>query len=106
MAPPLLEALQASVLVAARHSPGEVAPAAILWPDADGQWQALVPGLFMPGDKLVDRSSVLRWTPSIRWEEDRGKEPERPKADSPGSGLGRQDLEFQARGTGSESQDR
>jgi hypothetical protein len=41
----LLEAMQASLLGAARHSPGEVAPAAILWPDADGQWQALVPQL-------------------------------------------------------------
>lgn len=41
----LLEALQASLLAAARHSSGEVAPAAILWPDADGQWQALVPQL-------------------------------------------------------------
>ena len=41
----LLEALQTSLLAAARHSPGEVPPAAILWPDADGQWQSLIPQL-------------------------------------------------------------
>ena len=38
----LLEAVQASLLAASRHAPGEVAPAAILWPDADGQWMPLV----------------------------------------------------------------
>lgn len=41
----LLKTLQASLLAAARHSLGEVAPAAVLWPDADGQWQALAPQL-------------------------------------------------------------
>lgn len=41
----LLELLVRSLEQAGRHSPGEVAPAAILWPDADGQWQVLVPQL-------------------------------------------------------------
>lgn len=38
----LLEALQKSLSVAGRHAPGEVAPAAILWPDPDVQWQGLI----------------------------------------------------------------
>ena len=53
----LLEAIQASLWAAARHSPGEAAPAAILWPDADGQWQSLItqlqnlmPQLLLLGD--------------------------------------------------------
>lgn len=41
----LLQALTASLIAAARHAPGEVAPAVILWPDADGQWQPLLPQL-------------------------------------------------------------
>jgi len=41
----LLEAVQASLGAAARHAPGEVAPAVILWPDADGQWLPLIPQL-------------------------------------------------------------
>jgi len=41
----LIEALQKSLLSATRHIPGEAPPAAILWPDADGQWQALIPQL-------------------------------------------------------------
>lgn len=41
----ILEAMQRSLSHTARHSPGEVAPAAILWPDADGQWQSLIPQL-------------------------------------------------------------
>ncbi len=41
----LLETLQRSLAQATRHSPGEVAPAAILWPDADSQWQPLIPQL-------------------------------------------------------------
>jgi hypothetical protein len=41
----ILEALQRSLAHAARHSPGEMAPVAILWPDADGQWQSLIPQL-------------------------------------------------------------
>ena len=46
----LFEALQSSLLAAARHAPGEVAPSAILWPDIDGQWRAMIPQLqkFMP----------------------------------------------------------
>jgi hypothetical protein len=58
----LLDALQASLLAVTRHSPGEVTPAAILWPDADGQWQALVPRLrtlmpqlFILGDYTPDQ---------------------------------------------------
>lgn len=39
----LLEAVQQSLLRAARFDPGTlVAPAAVLWTDADGQWQPLV----------------------------------------------------------------
>ncbi len=41
----LLEALQASLAAASRHAPGEVAPSVIVWPDADGQWQPLIPQL-------------------------------------------------------------
>lgn len=41
----LLEAVQASLATASRHAPGEVAPAVILWPDADGQWLPLIPQL-------------------------------------------------------------
>jgi len=41
----LLEAIQVSLASISRHAPGEVAPSAILWPDADGQWQALIPQL-------------------------------------------------------------
>ena len=54
----LLEAVQESLLQAARYNPGEmVGPAAILWTDTDCQWQPLVeklmnihPGLFIYGD--------------------------------------------------------
>jgi hypothetical protein len=39
----LLEAVRESLLRAGRYDPGVVvSPAAILWPDADGQWQPLV----------------------------------------------------------------
>jgi len=39
----LLEAVRASLAHAARYNPGDVvAPAAVLWTDADGQWQPLV----------------------------------------------------------------
>ncbi|MCX5784606.1 MAG: BREX-1 system phosphatase PglZ type B [Elusimicrobia bacterium] len=38
----LIEALQKSLSNAGRNAPGEVQPVAILWPDADGQWQPLV----------------------------------------------------------------
>ncbi|MCK4546932.1 MAG: BREX-1 system phosphatase PglZ type B [Candidatus Eisenbacteria sp.] len=39
----LLEAVRASLAHAARHNPGDVvAPAAILWADADGQWRPVV----------------------------------------------------------------
>lgn len=38
----LIEALQKSLAGAGRNAPGETPPVAILWPDADGQWQPLV----------------------------------------------------------------
>ena len=39
----LLEAVRASLTHAARHNPGDVvAPVAVLWTDADGQWWPLV----------------------------------------------------------------
>lgn len=39
----LLEAVRASLARAARHNPGDVVPpSAILWTDADGQWQPVV----------------------------------------------------------------
>ncbi|MCC7315419.1 MAG: BREX-1 system phosphatase PglZ type B [Planctomycetes bacterium] len=43
--PTLVHAIQTSLAAAARHAPGEVAPAVILWPDADGQWMPLIPEL-------------------------------------------------------------
>ena len=64
----LLEALQRSLVLAARHSPGEVAPAAILWPDADGQWQPLVGQLrnLMPQLLILgDYSPEQRQGPAI-----------------------------------------
>ncbi len=40
----VLEAIMVSLALAARHNPGDVArPAAILWTDADAQWQPLIP---------------------------------------------------------------
>ena len=39
----LLEALELSRDGATRHAPGEVAPVAILWTDADGEWLPLIP---------------------------------------------------------------
>ena len=57
----LLEAVQASLAGAAKHATGEVAPTAILWPDADGQWlplipqlRALMPQLLVLGDYVPD----------------------------------------------------
>lgn len=42
-APTLLESIRASLARAARFNPGDVvAPAAVLWTDADGQWQPVV----------------------------------------------------------------
>ncbi|MFO1477602.1 MAG: BREX-1 system phosphatase PglZ type B [Verrucomicrobiota bacterium] len=39
----LLQAVEASLLVATRHQPGvETQPTAVLWTDADGQWQPVV----------------------------------------------------------------
>jgi hypothetical protein len=54
----LLEAVWASLTHAARYNPGDVvAPAAVLWTDADGQWlpvveklRALMPGLLTLGE--------------------------------------------------------
>src|SRR4051794_19998528 len=60
----LLEAVQASLMETSRHAPGEVAPAAILWPDNDGQWMPLVerlravmPQLLILGDFDPDRKT-------------------------------------------------
>ncbi len=40
----MLDAILASLEYAAKHNPGDVAkPAAILWTDADAQWQPLIP---------------------------------------------------------------
>lgn len=41
----MIESLVLSLRAASRHGPGEVSPAAILWTDADGQWQPLIPQL-------------------------------------------------------------
>ncbi len=41
----LLDAIQKSLAACTRHAPGEAPPAAILWPDADAQWQPLIPRL-------------------------------------------------------------
>jgi len=39
----LLEAVRGSLAHAARYNPGDVvAPAAVLWTDADGQWRPVV----------------------------------------------------------------
>ena len=40
---------------------------------------------FLASDIPGGRSGagVLRWKPSIKWDKDRGKEPERPKSDFP-----------------------
>jgi hypothetical protein len=40
---------------------------------------------FMSSDLPNGRAGagVLRWKPNIKWEKDRGKEPQRPKSDSP-----------------------
>ncbi len=62
-APTLLEAVQESLSHAARFNPGEmVRPAAILWTDADSQWQPLVnqlknihPGLLTYGEYDPDQ---------------------------------------------------
>lgn len=45
LASTVLEGIIHSMEQTARYAPGEVAPAAILWPDADGQWQPLIPQL-------------------------------------------------------------
>jgi len=58
MSKTLLEAIRTSLLRAARYNPGDVvAPVAILWTDADGQWRpvveqmrALMPELLTLGD--------------------------------------------------------
>lgn len=41
----LLESILRSMEYTARYAPGEVRPAAILWPDSDGQWKAVIPQL-------------------------------------------------------------
>jgi len=54
----LLEAVQVSLAHAARYNPGDVvAPAAVLWADADGQWQAVVEQLRVLMPKLLTLGS-------------------------------------------------
>jgi hypothetical protein len=55
----LIEALQKSLLSATRHVPGEVPPAAILWPDADGQWQPLISQLCSLMPQIIVLGSYL-----------------------------------------------
>ncbi len=66
----LLEALKASLEQAGRHNPADtVAPAAILWPDPDGQWMPLIrslrplmPALLTLGDhEPADRTGPAIW---------------------------------------------
>jgi hypothetical protein len=66
----LLEAVRASLARAARYDPGDVvAPAAVLWTDADGQWRPLVeqlrslmPELLTLGDyDLATRTGQAIW---------------------------------------------
>lgn len=82
----LIEALQKSLLSATRHIPGEAPPAAILWPDADGQWQALIPqlkqimpqlfvlGSYLPeqrqGPAIWIRCLIERVLPEVSYPED------------------------------------
>lgn len=55
----LLEALQASLIAAGRHSPAEVPPAAILWTDTDGQWKPLIASLRNLMPQLITLGSYM-----------------------------------------------
>ncbi len=64
----LIDALETSLLSAARHLPGEAAPAAILWPDADGQWQSVIAQLQQIMPQLIvlgNYEPQLRHGPAI-----------------------------------------
>lgn len=65
----LLEAVRASLAQAARYNPGDVvAPAAVLWTDADGQWQPVVEqlrGLMPELLTLGDYDPATRTGPAI-----------------------------------------
>jgi len=65
----LLEAVRISLAHAARHNPGDVvAPAAVLWTDADGQWQPVVEelrGLMPELLTLGDYQPEIRTGPTI-----------------------------------------
>ncbi len=65
----LLEAVRASLEHAARYNPGDVvAPAAVLWTDADGQWRPVVEqlrGLMPELLTLGDYDAATRTGPSI-----------------------------------------
>jgi hypothetical protein len=65
----LLEAVRASLSHAARYNPGDVVtPAAVLWTDADGQWQPVVEqlrGLMPELLTLGDYESATRTGPAI-----------------------------------------
>jgi hypothetical protein len=72
--PTLLAAVRASLAHAARFNPGDmVAPAAVLWTDADGQWEPLVeqmrpqcPDLFTLGDYNHDaRTGPAIWLRTV-----------------------------------------
>jgi len=65
----LLEAVRASLARAARYNPGDVvAPAAVLWTDADGQWLPVVErlrGLLPEVLTLGDYDAATRTGPAI-----------------------------------------
>ncbi|HUU17851.1 MAG TPA: BREX-1 system phosphatase PglZ type B [Sedimentisphaerales bacterium] len=65
----LLEAVRASLEHAARYNPGDVvAPAAVLWTDADGQWRPVVEqlrGLMPELLTLGDYDPAMRTGPAI-----------------------------------------
>ena len=58
----LLEAVQASLIAAARHAPGEVAPSVIVWPDADGLTHWLADPQQQPFFDAVRHDQILRQT--------------------------------------------
>ncbi len=70
----LLEAVRASLVHAARYNPGDVvAPAAVLWTDADGQWEpvveqlrGLMPELLTLGEHNADtRTGPAIWLRTV-----------------------------------------
>ena len=65
----LLEAVRTSLAHAGRYNPGDVvAPAAVLWTDADGQWRPVVEQLrgLMPGAADAGRLRPRRRGPGRR----------------------------------------